>query len=81
MYLIFFLNLNYSIYKKIKRIFHLQNLLLLRIKNVEELIIFYFDNHEWIYFSFLKFVLSLVINFIFINFINFMYQWNVNKRE
>lgn len=46
MYLIFFLNLNYSIYKKIKRIFHLQNLLLLRIKNVEELIIFYFDNHE-----------------------------------
>lgn len=68
-------------YKKIKRIFHLQNLLLLRIKNVEELIIFYFDNHEWIYFSFLKFVLSLVINFIFINFINFMYQWNVNKRE
>lgn len=73
MYLIF-LNLNYSIYiKKIKRIFHYKNLLILRIKNIEELIIFYFDNHEWIYFSFLKFLLSL-INFIFINFINFMYQ-------
>lgn len=46
MYLIF-LNLNYSIYiKKIKRIFHYKNLLILRIKNIEELIIFYFDNHE-----------------------------------
>lgn len=34
-----------------------------------------------IFFIFKICIIFAEINFIFINFINFMYQWNVNKRE